>query len=940
MTPNQRLIILVLFTLSGATGLVYEAIWTQYLKLFLGHSSYAQAVVLVLFMGGLTIGAAVVSRRITGIVNPLRAYALVELLIGVLAISFHFIYQFVTSLVHEHLPGTELITFYKLAASALLVLPASMLLGSTFPLMVSGVLRYTEGEQSGRSIATLYFANSFGAAFGVLISGFVLLEWFGLPGTIQIAGLINLALAVAVFQLAKRPLPDRPQEEFPGYRLVPSMAWLLLFVSFATGFASFVYEIAWIRMLSLVLGASTHAFELMLSAFILGLALGGFFVRLYIDQLKQPVLILGVIQIVMGLLAMFSMLAYEQTFNLMRWMVQSLPADDSGYGLYNVMSHGLAMLVMLPTTICAGMTLPLITHILYSQNSDERVIGRVYAVNTVGAILGVLLSVQVLMPSIGLQDMLTLGAITDVLVGVGLIVTLNASYAVGLGVTGLIVMTLVYRQVDFATELLASGVFRTGEFLQEIKPVFHRDGKTATVDVVDTGQSRMITTNGKPDASISLGNRPAADEVTMSLLSVIPLLLRPDSEYVSMIGMGSGVSSATILASKRVKRMDTIEIEPAMVEGARFFGEKSARVFSDSRSNIVIDDAKTYFVATDQQYDLIISEPSNPWVSGVASVFSLEFYDQVSKNLVEDGLFVQWLHLYESNPSLVFSILNALEQVFPHYRMYTTVLGDSIIVAGQSQIPELSEATIGDYSDILSPLGVLQIDDLRAREVVSSDSLDAADLIYPEVNSDYYPYLDLNSAKARFLQQDANSLLLLRTYPLPVAQLLAGQFQPNDELVITTTASTANSLLDAAIRAKRQIETPKVCDASTSLDNHVLALAHSLPYLSPEEMESALAKLDCDEDDATRHWRDWLLAVSHRNLEGTWDPAVTLLGMPGTSRTAGRMLAESLAMSHLAVGDYDQVLAVFQKYRLVDQATPLPVQLMYMQAIRLGTNAR
>src|SRR2546430_2431937 len=275
-----------LFIVSGFAGLIYESIWAQYLKLFLGHAAYAQSLVLAVFMGGMAAGAAWCARRSARLVNPLLAYAIVEAVIGIAALGFHEAFLLATDwsfdTLFPALGGDAAVLLAKLALSCLLIVPQSVLLGMTFPLM-SAALARAHPARAGESVAMLYFTNSLGAVAGVLASGFVLIAIFGLPGTLRIAGIVNLGLAVAAGLLA-RPMHHRPLAETSQ-----QAPWAgLLAVAFLTGLASFVYEIVWVRMLSLVLGSSTHSFELMLATFILGLALGGLAVRRHVDGGASP----------------------------------------------------------------------------------------------------------------------------------------------------------------------------------------------------------------------------------------------------------------------------------------------------------------------------------------------------------------------------------------------------------------------------------------------------------------------------------------------------------------------------------------------------------------------------------------------------------------------------------------------------------------------------
>jgi spermidine synthase len=328
--PGRRALLFVLFTVSGFAGLIYESLWTHYLKLFLGHAAYAQTLVLALFMGGMAIGAWLASQWSGRWRNLLRGYAVVEVLVGIAAIAFHDTFIAATEFAYASwLPAAGSETFamvIKWSLAAALILPQSILLGMTFPLMSAGLLR-RHPERPGAAIALLYFTNSLGAAVGVLASGFLLIERLGLPGAMQFAGFLNIALAVVVWFIAPGTDGARPAAATKQVG-ADHQVLIMLIVALLTGAASFIYEIAWIRMLSLVLGASTHSFELMLSAFILGLALGGLWIRWRIDSLAKPIVFLAGVQIAMGLLALGSLPLYDAMFDLMQSIVRALAKTE------------------------------------------------------------------------------------------------------------------------------------------------------------------------------------------------------------------------------------------------------------------------------------------------------------------------------------------------------------------------------------------------------------------------------------------------------------------------------------------------------------------------------------------------------------------------------------------------------------------------------------
>ena len=377
-------------------------------------------------MGGMAIGAWFASKLSVRWKSLLLVYAGVEIIVGIAALLFHPLFSsLIEGFYSSVLPGIGspfLGNTLKFLAASLLILPQSILLGMTFPLMSAGIIRRFP-ETPGGSIAMLYFANSIGAAIGVLASGFWLISIVGLPGTIGVAGILNILLALTVFMLVRMDpvAPTIPEQSTPSDSELPLLARRFLLAAFITGAASFIYEIGWIRMLSLVLGSTTHSFELMLSAFITGLAFGGLWIKRRVDSIDAPVRFSAYVQLIMGVLALMTLPVYAQTFGWMEWLLSALDQNESSYTVFSFASHAIALAVMLPTTFMAGMTLPLFTFVLMKRGNGERSIGRIYAANTVGAIVGVLFAVHIGLPFLGLKYLIVFGAGLDIILGLYLL---------------------------------------------------------------------------------------------------------------------------------------------------------------------------------------------------------------------------------------------------------------------------------------------------------------------------------------------------------------------------------------------------------------------------------------------------------------------------------------------------------------------------------------
>jgi len=809
MISKRRDIFFLLFALSGFSGLIYESIWSHYIKLFLGHSAPAQTLVMVIFMGGMSIGSWICCRYSLGWNNLFLYYALVEAIIGIFALVFHTAFDAIVRFsfysVIPHL-STSGASTYQWLLSALLILPQSILIGMPFPLMSAGLLREFP-DNPGKSISRLYFLNSLGAAIGVLASGFLLIRMVGLPGTIRIGGAINILIALCVWFLIREKQPGSaasapftvPAKALSYAELIKIDSCLIyLFASFVTGASSFIYEIGWLRMLSLVLGSTTHAFELMLSAFILGLALGAAWIKRRLDNVYNPVSHLVVMQIVMGFLAVATLRLYDQSFNVMQWILKTIGRTDAGYLLFNVSSHAIAMAVMLPATFCAGTILPLITYILLKKGHGEGSIGAVYAANTIGAILGMVFAVHLGMPFFGLKGMIAFGAGLDMALGLFLLWKLSSGnetarlqYPAAAICFCAAMLTVISVHADLYK--MDSGVYLNGNIfsLDNTDIFYHKDGKTATISVATHDNGFMsLRTNGKSDAAINMDphGQHSPDEDTMVLTAVIPMALNPNARNVANIGLGTGLTTHTLLCNNLLAHVDTIEIEELMVEASKQFGDRIRLAHTDPRSRIYIDDAKSFFASHNEKYDIIISEPSHPWVSGISNLFTDEFYSMIKRHMSGDGLFVQWVQLTDTNMELIASIIKALTLNFADYDLYAANDATLLIVArkeGTMQRLDPGLLKMPEIAKTLSNILINRINDIEVRKIGGKRIMDRLLRTFPmRANSDYFPVLDQNAVKARFLNANATDIIALAHDAMPVMELLSvNAFSPGETMV-------------------------------------------------------------------------------------------------------------------------------------------------------------
>ncbi|MBI3349255.1 MAG: fused MFS/spermidine synthase [Burkholderiales bacterium] len=552
----------LLFVLSGCAALIYQSLWAHYLGLTLGHAAYAQTLVLMMFMGGMALGAWGISRVTQSLRRPVAVYAGAEALIGVLGLAFHGVFvaysDYSQATVLPALASAGAAQAWQWLSAAALIAPQTVLLGATFPLIAAGVLRL-DGSQQGRTLGGLYFTNGIGAALGALLATFVLLPNLGMPGALKVAGGLNLLVAVASLGLslalreghaASDAAAPESAGDVPG-RLLPA----LLVATFLSSAASFAYELGWVRMLNQALGSSLHSFELMLAAFIAGLALGGLWVRRVGDRIQDLVRYAGFVQVAMGLCAMLSVALLGNAYHWVPAILQGLAKTSAGYVLYNMATAGIALLIMAPAAFFAGMTLPLFTAALLRRGGGERAIGQVYAANTLGAILGVLVAAHGLMPAIGVGMTLLLAGAVDLVIGLALLRALSPgrwapAVLVAAGAGSVMLGGMLHWGLPDRL-LQSAGVFRYGSTnMAGRELLFYKDGATASISVVSQPGAIVISTNGKPDAGLTpLTKAPNPDEITMLMLAALPLAVHPQPQDIAVIGWGSGLSTHTLLGS-------------------------------------------------------------------------------------------------------------------------------------------------------------------------------------------------------------------------------------------------------------------------------------------------------------------------------------------------------------------------------------------------------
>lgn len=680
----MRPFILALFFCSGLSGLVYEVLWTRRLTLTFGHSVLAASTVVTAYMLGLAAGSLWAGRRVdrsTGSRGTfLTTYAWLEigialwagaspwLLIGIDQLWFGLAAAGWSSL------GLWLAAF--LAALAALT-PPTLLMGATLPVLSRALVG--ESRQLGRSLSWLYGVNTLGACAGAGLAGWFLLPAFGLTTSLLITAGLNLGLGALAWLLGwawpgQTTLPPTLREEVasssPTALAAPAMA--------LAGLASMALQLGWTRALAQLLGSSVYAFSTTLAVFLAGLGLGGALFSVLPASRHPRSWHLGLTLFLTGVAAAGSYLVLGWLPGLALQLNRFVRPDILGTVLPTA---GLAALVILPPTLLMGLALPLASA-LEARRRDAlgRGLSAVYSANTAGCIAGAALAGLVAIPFLGVQTTLKLAAL--VYLGAALLVWPRAWPAL---IPGLAVLALPAWNLA----LVANGPGVYSDFLARTKasdtlrpPTFYRDGLSSTVTVNVYGPNQQaLRVNGKVDASLGL-----PDVQTMLLLGYIPPTYHDRLRKVVVIGLGSGFTLRALANLPMLERLDCVELEPAVVEAGRYWAGYNGRVLEDPRLKLSLTDGRTFIQASREKFDMIASEPSNPWIAGVANLYTREFYLSCAHRLEPGGLMAQWVQLYGLAQQDVHSILRTFFEVFPHGAVWQTSSGDLLLIGSLSPL--------------------------------------------------------------------------------------------------------------------------------------------------------------------------------------------------------------------------------------------------------------
>jgi len=833
---NIRGFVFVLFFFSGISGLIYEIVWTRKLTYIFGSTIYAVTTVLTCFMAGLAIGSYIFGRYIDkstiifrkgNSINPIKVYAFLEIGIGVFGIlipfilkSFVPIYSLIYNTFHTSFFTFSLIRFIFIFL--LLIIPTSFM-GGTVPVLSKFLIR--SRETSGLNLGLLYALNTFGAVLGSFLSGFILIASIGIWGTTFFAAIINFAVAFIALFLSKKVLMkqeidksirltlDKSDRNTPlkvevggdgtqlGGKISKSVLFFIILVYGLSGFAGLSYQVVWTRALVFsfhILKNTTYAFSGMLTIFLLGLALGSLVITKFIDREKNPIQLFGLIEVLIGLSGFFSI---KMILSMSGLFEPALGLSETEFWFKSLLAVFFkSFLVMFLPTFLMGMTFPIVGKIILSNGSPvchaelvsashsrfrnkfgmttyvQRIgkdIGKIYAVNTFGAILGSFITGFFLIPFAGLAKSILIMAILNILSG-GFVIFINPA------------SKKVVKNILFSLTILAILIilirYPRGIIFHNLAPsekmVFYKEGPLATVSVVENtlGYRAIYVDN------VWVAGTDPILQTDQKSLAHIPMLLHKNPKSILTVGFGSGGASYSYSLYPDLEKIHCVEISSTVIEAAKYLVDANHNILekSDSRYKIIIDDARSYLTLADVKYDIIATDCTDLRYKSNANLYDLEYFTLCKKRINPDGMVVVWMPIGGLNEYNFKMTLNTFHRMFPNMSIWylNNIFTHYILLIGTNKPSTIDFDTIAkrleietvkdDLSEIYLNNPYKIVSCFITNEEKLSDYLKNA-----SINSENFPGLEFLSPKSGYtVQPMLDNLNTLKKLRMDVKPLL------------------------------------------------------------------------------------------------------------------------------------------------------------------------
>ena len=717
----KTFLFLICFFGSGATSLSLEVAWSKELSYLLGVDLYASTTVVTAYMAGLGLGAILAARYCRWSKVSILSYAVLQMLIGVCGIVSIPLFRSthpVFSLLYDTLSlNSELFLLARfMVVLVLMMIPVTMM-GMTLPIVVGA--SFDDGKKHFETVAGLFYGiNTIGAVTGTLLTGFWLVPSIGILKTCMLAGMFDLLIGISAFWFHKSvlsksklatTLSDNPQkrQQFELHRPPSSQPWYLSrtgLVFLLSGMVALSFEICWFRLLVQVIGPSVHAFSIMLAVYLFGIGLGSVLGAIWIRRVRQPKTAMGILLLIVGLGTLTTLFYANQ---LPIWYARLfLQISKKTFSVWHLLIQSIsAGLLILPATLPLGALFPVVTRVYNDERASEHhrlepSVGQLYFLNTVGAVAGCLITGFWLIPLLGVSPTLKIGSgiVLGLAAAVFLTIPTRAQFIRlaygGLSLaTGLILMASVPAFDQF---VLNTGIY-TEMFSQEFKEKMATQKSAVTPGhllFIDEGinSSVAVIANKFGGGNLTLhiaGHWVATTEfhgrLHLHLLGHLPMLLAQQIERAAVIGLGTGITAGAILQYPQLKKLDIFEIEPGVVEAARFYEYINHSPLQDPRTTLYTVDGRSRLTYHPTVYDVISADPIHPLSAGSGNLYSVDFYRIIASRLRQGGIFCQWIPLGGISPMSYTTILSSIHTAFPYMALFS-FFGESVILASMQPI--------------------------------------------------------------------------------------------------------------------------------------------------------------------------------------------------------------------------------------------------------------
>ncbi len=714
--------LLLLFFGSGCAALIYEIVWFQMLQLVIGSTAVSLGVLVGTYMGGMCLGSILLPRMISAARHPLRVYALLEFGIGLLGILILFGMPVVAQMYSAHVGSGLTGLLLRGLFAAICLLPPTILMGATLPAMA----RRIESTPHGVSwLGFFYGGNIAGAVFGCLFAGFYLLRVHDSEVATFVAAAINGAVALAAVGLSvstRFEVQLEPQllsvvaEKISDESSSKKFPWPVYVTIALSGLTAIGAEVVWTRLLSLTLGGTVYAFSIILAVFLFGLGIGSAAGASLARKSLRPGILLGWCQWL--LTAAIFWAAYMLAESLPYWPIDPSLTANAWFNFQLDLAR--CLWALLPATLFWGASFPLALAAAARGQDPARLVGGIYAANTVGGIVGGIGFSIVFIRWIGTQHsqqlLIGLAALAALLMFAASARQFWKATSPAAVVRGILVFAaLIFFTAALAKhvkkipgELVAYGRYMPSR-LGESQMLYVGEGMNNSVAVSKDNSTgvRNFHISGKIEAS----SEPQ-DMRLQRMLGDLPALVHPHPRSVLIVGCGAGVTAGTFTAVPGIGKITICEMEPLVPPiAARFFKAENYDVVNDPRTKIIFDDARHYIFTTRDKFDIITSDPIHPWVKGSATLYTKEYFELVKSHLNPGGIVTQWVPLYESDSAVVKSEIATFFEVFPDGTIWSNDengKGYDVVLLGQSGKTEINLDDIEQRLDQADYAGVAQ----------------------------------------------------------------------------------------------------------------------------------------------------------------------------------------------------------------------------------------